>query len=119
MTPQALGDTGAPSRRDPPPRTASKRVPVAWLATTAASGPSRSTAQRLVAHQGKPRQALVDPSTGPPTTTTDLSRAWQPDSSDTTPKPAPSSTDNAARSTTRPLRCWPGRVPAGLQSSSP
>ena len=63
------GRIGLPSRRAPPPRTASKRMPDAWFTTTAARGPSASTAHRLVAYQGIPREALVEPSTGSITTT--------------------------------------------------
>ena len=62
-----------PSSRAPPPRTASKRTPDAWLTTTAARGPSASTAHRLVAYHGMPRAALVEPSTGSITTTTSRS----------------------------------------------
>src|SRR3954467_15126933 len=60
---QPDGRIGTPSRRAPPPRTASNRVPVAWFTTTAAnaSPPDRSTAHSEVANQGSPRAALVDP----------------------------------------------------------
>ena len=50
-----VGLMGRPSQRAPPPRLASKRTPLAWLATTAARGPLASMAQALVAHHGRPR----------------------------------------------------------------
>ena len=64
------GAIGSPSQRAPPPRTASKRAPLARLTTRAASGPSASTAHRLVANHGMPRLAFVEPSSGSSTTVT-------------------------------------------------
>ena len=59
-------------RREPRPAAAraSKRTPRARSATTAATGPSPSTAHSDVANQGTPRSALVEPSSGSTTTTT-------------------------------------------------
>ena len=52
---QPDGLMGVPSLRAPPPRTASNRIPDAWLTTTATLAPSGSTAHRLVAYQGMRR----------------------------------------------------------------
>ena len=55
-------------RHAPSPRTAAKRSPDAWLATSATAGPSSSTRHSAVAHHGTPRLEFVDPSSGSITT---------------------------------------------------
>src|SRR4051812_28953755 len=116
----ADGRIARPSWNAPPPRTASKRRPVARVTTSAGSGPSPSTAQRLVANQGMPRRALVEPSTGSITTSTSRSPSVTPDSSLSTPKPARSRIVSATSSAARSLKYWLAlAVPARPQSSRP
>ena len=64
-------------------------TPLAWLTTTAARGPSLSSTQMLVAYQGIPLDAFVEPSTGSRTAMSGLSAWRRPLSSDKTPRPAP------------------------------
>src|SRR5262245_13707252 len=58
------GTTGRSLHHAPLPRTAVKRSPVAWFATSAHIGPLASTAQIEIAQYGIPRAQLVEPSTG-------------------------------------------------------
>ena len=68
-------------------------------------------AHTLVAHQGRPRDALVEPSTG--STTTHIGRGFcAARLLGEGPEPACSMTAKAASSATRSLRYWPARVPA-------
>ena len=72
----------------------------------------------LVEKKGTPRCALVEPSTGSMTARRPSPPApVVPDSSESTARPAPCSTGSAAPSAARSSRYWPGRVPAGPQSS--
>ena len=101
---------GSPSRRAPPPRTASYRVPWTRSTTSAATGPSASTAHRLVANHGMPRGRV-----GRPVERIDHHghgrSGWcRPLSSLSTPTPAATSTSSAAASAARSLWCWPGIV---------
>ena len=73
----------------------------------------------LVAYQGMPREALVEPSTGSTTATSARSGWCAPLSSDTTPSSVPARTSSTARSAVTSMAYWPGRVPAGRQSSTP
>src|ERR1700721_3122673 len=104
------GAIRCPSRKAPPPAQAENLTPTAWLTTTAATGPSSDTAHRLVAHHGRPRDALVEPSTGSITTRMGRSGWWSPDSSEKAPRPARSSPSRAAASATISLPYWSGRV---------
>src|SRR4051794_3106002 len=51
------GVSGSPSTVAPAPRSARKVVALARLTTSAATGPSASTAHRLIAYQGMPCDA--------------------------------------------------------------
>jgi len=87
---------GLPSTVAPPPRTAANRVPVAWFTTSATRGPSRSTTHSDVAHQGRPADAFVEPSTGSSTTIRSRSPCASPLSSLRIPTGAWPNTPNAA-----------------------
>ncbi len=71
------GPMSRPLRHAPSPRRASKRSPLTRLTTSAASGPSASTAHSEVANQGIPCAALVEPSRGSTTTSNGRSALLQ------------------------------------------
>ena len=108
----ADGRTGSPSRRAPPPLTASHRVPVTWLTTTAATGPAASNAQMLVAHHGRCRGRVgrtVDRVEDGDDLPTRRGGGRTPRTG--RPSPASSSTPTAARSATRSLLVLAGPGP--------
>ena len=78
--------------------------PVAWLTTSAASGPSRSSAHNDVAQYGMSRAALLEPSIGSITTVIAPSVGpVMPDSSLTTVTGKGLRMSNATRSATRSI----------------
>src|SRR3954467_5530097 len=100
----------------PPPRSAEKRTPVAWLTTNETAGPSSSTKHNDVANHGRPRLAFVEPSMGSITTTSPVDVGLKPLSSDNTPTPARFSTASAASSAVTSRAYCPTRVPDGPKS---